>query len=153
MIALTDHPKRAVEAFGKEGDNNGVGVRFAVPNEASAKDEAKGSDNSPDGILFMCTFDGARLKGDTLSRAMTHLGEHIADLRNPEAGLESVGMYQLEFRAWMTTMLGAALSGQKNLMLPGGYVVWNSTWPKDSLNKKTGGALDGFFSNEALLSK
>jgi hypothetical protein len=152
MITLTDHPKRAIDAFGKENDDNGVMVG-RVSNEASVKDESKGKDGSPDGVLFHCGLDFDRLKGDATSRAMAHLGEHIADLRNPESGLESAGMYQLEFRAWMTTMLSAALTGQKTLMLPGGYVVWNSAWPKDSLNKNTDGALTGFFANEAQLSK
>jgi hypothetical protein len=153
MIALTDHPKRAANAFGKEGDDNGVMVSFSVPNEASLKDEVKGKDSSPDGVLFSCTFDGTRLKGDAMSRALAHLGEHIADLRTPESGLEAAGLYQLEYRAWMTTMLGAVLQGQKSLMLLGGYVVWSSAWPKDSLNKNTDGALTGFFANEAQLSK
>jgi predicted TIM-barrel fold metal-dependent hydrolase len=88
-----------------------------------------------------------------MSRALAHLGEHIADLRTPESGLEAAGLYQLEYRAWMTTMLGAVLQGQKSLMLLGGYVVWSSAWPKDSLNKNTDGALTGFFANEAQLSK
>jgi hypothetical protein len=152
-IPLNDQPKRAVDAFGKEGEDNGVNVGFGVANEASPKAELKGQNDSPDGVLFNCTFDGARLKGDAMGRALAHLGEHIADLRNPEAGIESAGMYQLEYRAWMTTMLSAILTGQKTLMLPGGYVIWNSTWPTANLNRNTDDALTGFLVNEESLTR
>jgi len=152
-IPLKDQPKRAVDAFGKPGEDNGVMISFGIANEASTKDDLKGQYDSPDGVLFNCTFDGAKLKGDAMGRALAHLGEHIADLRNPEAGIETAGMYQLEYRAWMTTMLSAILTGQKTLMLPGGYVIWNSTWPTTSLNKNTDDALTGFLANEELLAK
>ena len=151
-IRLQDQPKRAIGAFGKEGDDNGVMVA-GLPNEASGKDDAKGEYNSPDGVLFNCRFDFDRLKGDQMARAMTHLGEHIADLRNPEPGTETAGPYQLEYRAWLTTMLGAIQAGQKTLMLPGGYVIWSSSWPTADLNKNTDDALAGFLANEALLGK
>jgi hypothetical protein len=149
---LKDQPKRAIDAFGKEGDDNGVMVG-PTPNEALRRDDAKGGDDSPDGVLFNCRLDFDRLKGDAMGRAMTHLGEHIADLRNPEPGTEGAGPYQLEYRAWLTTMLGAIQAGQKTLMVPGGYVIWSSSWPTADLNKNTDNALTGFLANEALLSK
>jgi hypothetical protein len=151
-VPLKEQPKRAVGAFGKEGDDNGV-MLAPLPNETTAKDEAKGTDASPDGVLFNCKFDFERLKGDLMGRAMTHLGEHIADLRNPEPGMTTAGPYLLEYRAWLVTMLGAIESGQKALMLQGGYVIWNSTWPTADLNKNTNDALTGFLANEALLGK
>jgi hypothetical protein len=150
---LKDQPKRAIDAFGQPGEDNGVDVDFGATNEFSPKSESQGQSASPDGVLFICKFDGDRLKGDQMSRAMTHLGEHIADLRNPEPGTEAAGMYQLEYRAWFTTTMGAILAGQKTLMLPGGYIVWNSAWPTSSLNRNTDDALKGFLANEAMLSK
>ncbi|MGA2652777.1 MAG: hypothetical protein ABSF28_19745 [Terracidiphilus sp.] len=150
---LKEQPKRATEAFGKEGDDNGVEVTFGATSEFSPKSESKSQSASPDGVLFNCKFDGDRLKGDLMGRAMTHLGEHIADLRNPEPGTETAGMYQLEYRGWLTTMLGAIQAGQKNLMLPGGYTVWNASWPQPSLNKNTDDALTGFLTSEAQLNK
>lgn len=151
-IPLADQPKRAIAAFGKPGEDNGVDVGGLL-NEASAKDEAKSTNSSPDGVLFKCSFNFDRLKGDPLARAMAHLGEHIADLRNPGNGLESVGLYQLEYRAWITTMMNAIYSGQKSLLIPGGYTIWNSTWPTPSLNRNTNEALTGFLSNQELLAK
>jgi hypothetical protein len=150
---LKDQPKRAVDAFGKPGDDNGVDVGFGAPSEASQKYDSQGKDASPDGVLFICSFDGDRLKGDQMGRAMTHLGEHIADLRSPEPGTERAGPYQLEYRAWLTTMLGAIQAGQKTLMLSGGYVIWSSSWPTADLNKNTDEALTGFLANEALLGQ
>jgi hypothetical protein len=41
----------------------------------------RGDKNSPDGLLFNCTFDMDKLKGEALARAISHVGTHIADLR------------------------------------------------------------------------
>jgi hypothetical protein len=150
---LSEQPKRAIGAFGKEGDDNGVNVGFGGLNEATKSAETKGGQSSPDGVLFNCLIDGSRLKGDDMSRAMTHLGEHIADLRNPEQGNEKPSLYLLEYRAWLTTALGAIGTGQKSLTLPGGYLVWSSSWPQASLNKNTNDALTAFLASQALLSK
>ncbi len=144
--------KRAADAFGTQDENNGV-VVGNVSNEASAKNEAKGRNNSPDGILFVCGFDFSHLDEDSLARTRTHLGEHIADLRNPERGVEAAGAFQLEYRAWLTTALATIGAGQKSLMLPGGYLVWSSTWPPASLNKNSNDALKGYLANQELLSK
>jgi hypothetical protein len=151
-IRLQEQPKRAIDAFGKEGDDNGVELT-STPNEASAKNDAQGESNSPDGVLFNCRLDFDRSKGDLMGRAMTHLGEHIADLRNPESGIEAAGPYQLEYRAWLTTALGAVESGQKTLMAPGGYLIWNSSWPTSELNMRTNDALTSFLANEEQLAK
>jgi len=88
-----------------------------------------------------------------MARVMAHLGEHIADLRNPEKGNEMAGVYQLEYRAWLTTMLSAIGNGQKSLMTPGGYILWSSGWPRENLNANTHDALTKFLVNQALLSK
>lgn len=150
---LKDQPKRAIDAFGKPGDDNGVDVTIGAPSEASQKYDSQSKDASPDGVLFICSFDGDRLKGDQLGRAMTHLGLHIADMRNPEPGTEGAGPYQLEYRAWLTTMLSAIQAGQKTLMLPGGYVLWNSAWPTAELNMRTNDALTRFLVNEEQFAK
>jgi hypothetical protein len=151
-VPLQEHPKRAIAAFGKEGDDNGVSVG-SMSNEASDRDESKSGHDSPDGVQYNCQIDFERLKDDSLGRAMAHLGEHIADLRKPEQGLDSAGLYQLEYRAWMTTMLSAIMSGQKSLMIPGGYELWNSSWPQANLNTNTNEALKAFLANQALLRK
>jgi len=151
-IPLEDQPQRAAAAYGKEGEDNGVNVS-SMSNEATAASETKSDHASPDGVLYNCMFDFDRLKGDQMPRAMALLGEHIADLRSPEAGMQSASFYQLEYRGWVTAMLSAINSGQKSLMLPGGYLIWSSSWPKTDLNSKTQSALKAYLSDEAMLSK
>ncbi len=82
--------KRAVDAFGKEGEHNsGVIIVHGAGNEAAAKFEGKGTVDSPDGLLFTCTFNLSRLEGDAQGRAIIFAGENVANLRNPEP--ENVG--------------------------------------------------------------
>jgi len=50
--ALGDRVERAVAAFGKQGDHNGVMLSFGTGNQAIAKDEGKSDSDSPDGILY-----------------------------------------------------------------------------------------------------
>jgi hypothetical protein len=88
-----------------------------------------------------------------MSVAMAHIGEHVADLRNPEPGIEAAGPYQLEFRGWVTTVLSAISMGQKSVTVPGGYLLWNSGWSNEAINTSTSAALTGFLSNETMLSK
>jgi hypothetical protein len=98
--ATADQVKRAVAAYGAEGEQNGVGVNFGVANEVAPDEGMKGKDDSPDGILFLTTFDMSRLKEPLLSRAMAHVGTHIADVR--DASLTQ-GIEEAESRAWRVT--------------------------------------------------
>jgi hypothetical protein len=143
--------KRAIDAFGKEGDHNtGVVIVHGAGNEAAAKFEGKGTVDSPDGLLFTCTFNTNRLEGDAEGRAIVFAGENVANLRNPMPEGVGVGIYGLESRAWATTFLDTIASKQKTLTLPGGYLLWNSAWPNDEMNKKVGDAIEHFLLNEEL---
>ena len=144
--------KRAIDAFGKQGDDNGVMVGF-TPNENASKAEGNRSENSPDGVIYDCEFDSNRLKGPLMSVAMTHMGEHVADLRSPEAGLESASPYQLEFRAWVTTILGAIGAKQKDVTVTGGYLLWDAGWSNEAINTNTAVALTGFLTHEVMLAR
>ena len=145
--------KRGIDAFGKEGDDNGVSVGFGGGNEYAAKSEGKNGASSPDGVIYDCRFDMDRLKGTSLGVAMAHIGQHIADLRNPDAAIKTAGLYQLEFRGSITGMLSAISQGQKSVTAPGGYLLWNSGWSNESFNTNTAAALTGFLAKEAMLSK
>ena len=83
-----------------------------------------------------------------MSLAIAHMGEHIADLRNPQPGTESPSLYALEYRAWTTTALSAVANRQKNLMVPGGYTLWSL----DSKNPPNNTLAD-FLANEELLAQ
>jgi hypothetical protein len=146
---LGDQVERAAAAFGKQGEDNGVNVGFSGINEVSSRLEQKGGHASPDGVLYNCTFDSNRLKGNALALAIAHMGEHIADMRDAQAASQT--LYSLENRGWVTTALTAIGARQKSLTIPGGYVIWNAAWPPAEINKLSSDALSEFLKNEALL--
>jgi hypothetical protein len=143
--------KRAVDAFGKVGDHNGVVVGFGAANTEVAKDEGKGAIDSPDGLLFTCTFNMNRLEGNAEGRAIIFAGENVADLRNPIPEDVGAGFYDLENHAWIITVLDAYATRQKTMTLPGGYLVLNTAWPPAELNKNVSDAIEGFLLKEELL--
>lgn len=145
--------KRAVDAFGKPGENNGVLVAFGNANEASDKDEVKASKDSPDGLFFVCTFNTNRLSGDAQTRSIVFAGENVANLRTPLPGAAGASLFELGERAWVTTILDTVAAKQKTLTLPGGYLIWNSSWPQASSNQKVDDAVTSFLTNEEQLSK
>jgi hypothetical protein len=150
---IKDLAVKAAAAFGKQGEQNGVTVGFGRGNEISPKDDAWGTENSPDGVLFNCTFNEDRLQGDALTRAVVHIGTHISQLRAPDKGDEDAEPYLLETDAWVVTTVTALASGQKFLTLPGGYLVWDTNWPADQRNDKMEAALKDFVLNGMLLSR
>lgn len=150
---LKDLAVKAVGVYGKPGQQNGVVVGFGRTSELSSKDEGVGTQDSPDGVLFNCTFNEDRLQGDALSRAIVHLGTHITQLRDPDKGAEDSPAYLLESDAWVVTTVTGLTMGQKFLTLPGGYVVWDINWPADQRNDKMEAALKDFVSNEMQLSR
>jgi hypothetical protein len=145
--------ERAAAAYGKEGEDNGVEVGFGTSNEVPKSDSPKGDKNSPDGLLFNCTFDMDRLKGDALTRAISHVGTHIADVRDPQSHATEANTYDLEYQAWQTTVLSAVASQQKTLTLPGGYLVWNSGWPASDRSKMVDDGISSFLRDWAALKK
>lgn len=147
-----DQLKRAVGAFGKENEKNtGVVILHGNGNIATANDEGKGAVDSPDGLLFTATFNTSRVQGDAETRALVFAGENIANLRNPLPQGAGAGIYDLENRAWVTTILDSFASKQKTLTLPGGYLVMNSAWPPADINQKVDDAIQSFLGSEELL--
>ncbi len=128
-----DQIEKAAAAYGKEGEDNGVQVGFGTLNELTKDDEAKSNHDSPDGLVFNCKFDMERLKGDGLTRAISHIGTHIADLRSKSSNMKSA--YDAEYHAWQTTILSAIGGRQKTLVAPGGFLLWDSKWPADIRGK------------------
>jgi hypothetical protein len=152
--APKDAAEKAAAVYGKAGEHTtGVYVSYGDANEASPKDEDLGTKDSPDGVLFNCTFNSDRLQGDALTRAVIHLGEHVAELRSPAPGNEGAPAYILESDAWVVTAVSAVVAGQKFLSLPGGYVIWDSYWPVADRNDKLAGVIKDFLYNEAMLSQ
>jgi len=150
-LGLTaDDLKRAAAAYGALGEDNGVDVEFALANSLRPDDGAKGSVNSPDGLLLIVAIDGNRAKGNAMGEVMAHTGTHIADLRESPMGRD---LFQLEGRAWGVTVMSAISNKEKMLTLPGGYVAWNSKWTEDDQQKQLPGALSGYLRQWAGLSR
>jgi len=147
-----DQLARARVPFQGQVGKNGV-VVGVNKNEVGRKSGARSDSTSSDGVIFNVAANSERLKGDDLAQVMAHLGEHIADLRNPEAGVEHAGAYQLEYRAWITTAVYGIGQTQKTLTIPGGYVIWSSSWPKGNGVSNLESAVSSFLSIEAGLSK
>ncbi len=149
-----DAAEKAAAVYGKAGDHTAtVSVANGAANEASPNDEALGSKDSPDGVLFNCTFNSDRLQGPALARAVIHMGEHVSELRNPAPGNEAAPAYMLESDAWVVTAVSAVVGGQKFLSLPGGYVIWDINWTADDRNDKMANALKDYLANEAMLGQ
>ncbi|HYG99765.1 MAG TPA: hypothetical protein VD837_11590 [Terriglobales bacterium] len=142
--------QQAAAAFGEPGESNGVVIDFGTPNEALTADESKGSSDSPDGLLFRCTFNMDRLKGDALARAISHTGTHIADFRRTGPVYMP---YESEYRAWQTTILSALATGQKSLTAPGGVVIWNTAWSAETRNNLVHQALSDVITNWTSFQK
>jgi len=145
--------QRAVAVYPKGKEQNGVTIAYTLSNEASPADEAPGTHDSPDGVLFNLSFNRDRMQQDALSRAVIHMGQHVADLRNPNSGDEEAPAYILEYDGWGITAVAAAISGQKYLTLPGGYLLWNVGWAAADRQNDMDAALKDFLSNEARLSR
>ena len=143
-----DQMKRAIDAFGAPGEDNGVNVGFNGANESGKDDEARSNGNSPDGLIFDVIFD-ERLKGQAMQFGMIHTGNHIADIRSAAAGIRDLGLYGAEFRAWQTSVLGAIAIKANTLTLPGGFVIFDRSWPNSDLSKNANGGISGFLENWA----
>ncbi len=145
--------RRAVDVFGKEGEHNGVVVATGNTGEAAAKYEEKGTVDSPDGLLFTCTYNTNRLDGSAATRAIVYAGENIVNLRNPLPGTAGAPLFLLENRALVTAVLDAVASRQKTLTLPGGYLIWNNAWPQAEINQNLSEATASFLIEEELLRR
>jgi hypothetical protein len=150
---LKEAAVKAVAVYGKPGDHTGVFEFYGSGNEAAPKDEELGTKDSPDGILFNCTFNSDRLQGNEFVLAVVHVGEHVSELRHPQQPDAIVPAIILESDAWTVTMLIGVTSNTKFLTLPGGYLLWDSNWPSADRNDKIDQVLKDYLANEALLSR
>jgi hypothetical protein len=142
-----DQVKHAADAFGAEGEHNGVGVGFGGANEVPANDAAKSNSDSPDGISFDVTFDSDQLKGLAIQLAISHVGTHIADIRGAQSEAFNLVIYGAEFHAWQTTILSAIGAKTKSLILPGGYPIYDQSWSSADMGKHAYAGISGFLTN------
>lgn len=156
--SLTTQIQADVALLPKNKEQNGVAIVYGAMNEVGgnevgAANGAAGAKDFPDGLVYNCTFNRDSLPDLELTLAVLHAAQHVADIRSPQAGNENAPLYILENNAWAVTATAAVAGGAKYLTLPGGYLMWNSTWPDaDKVNDMVA-ALNDFLAKEALLSK
>jgi hypothetical protein len=88
-----------------------------------------------------------------ISKAIVHMGEHIADLRNPTKESAQFGPFELEFQAWEMSTLSAIATGQKTLTMPGGYIVWSTAWTATERDNMINEALMKYLTTEELFTR
>lgn len=145
--------QKDAEVYGKKGENNGVNIGFGRMNELSEKDEDQGAGDSPDGVLYNCTFNMNHLQGSTLAAAILHIGQHVSELRNPKPEDAGIPPVILEANAWAVTVSAAMGMRQKFLVLPGGGVAWNWKWAQTDISSNFQSALTSYFADEALMNR
>jgi hypothetical protein len=150
-VPAGDTVQKDVAVFGKSGEHNGVVIGFGPTNELP-KEEVAPKD-APDGVQYNLTMNLDRLDNTAQILTIIHTGHHISDLKNPAPGGEAAPLFVGEYNAWTMTVLGAVMSGQKTLGLPGGALVWNGDWPQGDRNGNLDKALRDFLANSAALSQ
>ena len=132
---------RAIGAYGAPGVDNGVTVGFGAT--ADLVDEGKSSKSATGGVVFLVRFDPDKLKGDALSRAMTHEGAEIASERETSVS----GYRVVEAQAWQAVLLTTIGEHGKSLTLPGGIVMWNTDWAQADQGSKASEGLNDYINN------
>jgi len=148
-----DQIERAASAFPKPNEHNGVVISSKTVNEVPKGEGAKGTQDSPDGVLYNCSFNQDRLPGDALARAMVHSGTLVAEIRNPTQDMQGDGLYEMEYRAWATTSFDTVAMAQKTLTIYGGILLFNSAWAPEERTAKLGDALKEAISGEGLTAQ
>jgi len=145
--------ERAVEAFGKKGEDNGVWLSYGIGNQAIAAEEGKGAKDSPDGVLFNLKLNKDALKGFGPSIVIAYAGSIIADQRDPKIASSYAGTYDFEYYAWQTSVVAALGDRLKTLTLPGGYLILNRAWPAADMDKNLVDGIKSFLAKEELLTR
>jgi hypothetical protein len=150
---VTTQIQKDIDLLGKHKESNGVVIGFGAMDEASASADSPAAKDTPDGVQYNCTFNRDRLPDQELSMALLHLAQHISDIRDPQPGNDDEPLYIAENNAWAVTATMAVAAGERFLTLPGGYLMWDASWPDADKVDNMVSALDDFLSKEALLSK
>ncbi len=151
--ALADQATKAASVYPKKNEQNGVVLGYSGINEAVAGSRTAGAIDSPDGVLYACAVNKDHLQPDDLPIALIHLGQHVADLRTPPPGNEDAPAQILENNAWVVSTDAAIVASEKYVVLPGGYLMWNTAWPAADQADNMRKALDDFLANEEHLTR
>ncbi len=136
----------AIAAYGAPGVDNGVIVAFGDTANVPEGEGTRSAKASPDGLLLTVRIDPDKLKGDAESRAIAHEGTEINLLREPK----TASAFEIESKAWQTTLLVTIGARQKTLTLPGGTVLWNGTWPEAERTANASAALNSYLTDHEV---
>jgi hypothetical protein len=150
-VPAGDTVQKDIAVFPKSGEHNGVVITYGATNELP-KDEVSQKD-APDGVQFNCIMNLDRLENNAQMLTIIHAGHHIADLKTPVPAGESAPFFVGEYNAWTMTVLGAVMSGQKTVGLPGGELLWNTAWEQADRNPNIDNAIRDYLSKSAALSQ
>lgn len=142
-----------IAALGKPGEPNGVVVAYTPTNEFRPEEEAASAQDSPDGVQYNCRFNKEKLQEIAMSSALLHAAQHVEDIRTQKEDNMLAPLVILENNAWAVSGTLAASAGQKFYVLPGGYMMWNSSWPQADRANNMESALNDFLSKDQMLSK
>ncbi len=148
-----DQVERAAAAFGKPGEKNGVIIIHGMANEVPKNEGAKSAQDSPDGVIYNCSFNLDRLEGDALTEAIVHSGTLAAQLRSPLPGTENDRLFEMEYRAWASTSFIAVASRQKTVTTFGGHILWNAAWTDADRNQNLNDAIKATLTDDGIVSQ
>ncbi len=146
-----DQIKADVALLPKGKEQNGVTIGYGTADEAPAV--AQGTADSPDGVLYICTFNRDRLPDLALTFALLRALQSVSDIRNPHPGSENAPLYFFEKNASTVTAISAEAAGTRYLTLHGGYLIWNVDWPDALKVGNTESAINDFLAKEDILAK
>jgi hypothetical protein len=130
--------------------SNGVDLGYGTINEAAT--DAPSTQDSPDGLEYHVTFNKDKIKPEAMEFALLHMGQHIADIRTPIKGNEGAPPRLSESNAWVVSSEAAIWSGQKYVILPGAYMMWNTKWPQPEQVQNMQDALKEFLDKEVMMN-
>jgi hypothetical protein len=150
---ITTQMQDDIAVLGKPGEQNGVVIGFGGANELHADEESASAQDSPDGVQYNLRFNKDKLQDLAMSSALLHAAQHVEDIRTPQADNVLAPLVILENNAWAVSGTLAVADGQKFYILPGGYVMWDSSWPAADRTNNMESALNDFLSKEEMLNK
>ena len=135
----------------KERSANGVTIVYGETNEpgprtASTQDGAKG-------VIATCSINRGKLDTIGQEMALMYAAQQVEDGVDPPPSNYNAPLYIKENNAWAVAGTIAVSSGEKALILPGGYVMWNSQWPAANQSDNMMSGLNDFLAKQEMLTR
>lgn len=150
---ITTQMQNDLGVLPKPDQQNGVTITYGGINEVHPEEASPAAQDSPDGVLYVCRLNKDKLKDLAMSSALMHTAQHVQDVRTPQGDNVLAPLQIQENNAWAVSGTLAVAAGQKFYVLPGGYIMWDSSWPAADRSNNMMSALDDFLQKEEMLSR